>query len=90
LPSGQTIFIADSRIEVAGEPVLRLIALGASLVLAAASGAAMMSEWPTSRFFGMHREPRDFVWTRFSAASRCELLSVTLTACKSSSDGCVR
>lgn len=33
------------------EPVLRLIALGASLAIAAATGAGMMAEWPTLALF---------------------------------------
>jgi len=33
------------------EPVLRLIALGASLAIAAATGAAMIAEWPTFALF---------------------------------------
>ena len=33
------------------EPVLRLIALGVSLVIAAATGAGMMVEWPTLALF---------------------------------------
>src|SRR5258708_7552389 len=45
LPSGQTIFIGGQPLKLPVEPVLRLIALCASLVLAAASGAAIMSEW---------------------------------------------
>jgi uncharacterized membrane protein (UPF0182 family) len=47
LPSGQTIFIGGQPLKLPVEPVLRLIALGVSLAIAAATGAGMMTEWPT-------------------------------------------
>src|SRR5271165_5432825 len=47
LPSGHTIFIGRQPVKLPVEPVLRLIALGVSLVIAAATGAGMMVEWPT-------------------------------------------
>src|SRR3984893_12631982 len=47
LPSGQTIFIGGQPVRLPVEPVLRLIALGVSLAIAAATGASMMVEWPT-------------------------------------------
>src|SRR5579859_52776 len=47
LPSSRTIFIAGEPIRLPIEPVLRLAALGVSLVVAAATGASMMLEWPT-------------------------------------------
>jgi len=46
LPIGHTILIGGRPVKLPVEPVLRLIALGAALVIAAASGAAMMAEWP--------------------------------------------
>src|SRR6266576_6433912 len=51
LPSGQTIFIGGQPLKLPVEPVLRLIALGLSLAIAAATGASMMLEWPTFALF---------------------------------------
>ncbi len=51
LPSGHTIFIGRQPVKLPVEPVLRLIALGASLVIAAATGAGMIVEWPTLALF---------------------------------------
>src|SRR5438128_2856017 len=51
LPSGQTIFIGGQPLKLPVEPVLRLVALGVSLVIAAATGAGMMVEWPTLALF---------------------------------------
>src|SRR5271165_6823729 len=51
LPSGHTIFIGRQPVKLPVEPVLRLIALGVSLVIAAATGASMMVEWPTLALF---------------------------------------
>src|SRR5712691_6509570 len=51
LPSGQTIFIGGQPLKLPVEPVLRLIALGVSLAIAAATGGAMITEWPTLALF---------------------------------------
>ena len=51
LPSGHTIYIGGRPLKLPVEPVLRLIALGVSLVIAAATGAGMMVEWPTLALF---------------------------------------
>ncbi len=51
LPSGQTIFIGGQPLKLPVEPVLRLIALGVSLAIAAATGAGMMVEWPMLALF---------------------------------------
>ncbi len=51
LPSGHTIYIGGQPLKLPVEPVLRLIALGVSLVIAAATGASMMVEWPTFALF---------------------------------------
>ncbi len=51
LPSGHTIFFGGHPVNLPVEPVLRLIALGASLAIAAATGAGMMAEWPTLALF---------------------------------------
>jgi uncharacterized membrane protein (UPF0182 family) len=47
LPSGHTVFIGGQPLKLPVEPVLRLIALGLSLAIAAATGAGMMLEWST-------------------------------------------
>jgi len=47
LASGHTIFIAGEPIRLPVEPVLHFAGLGVSLVVAAATGASMMMEWPT-------------------------------------------
>src|ERR1022692_5246764 len=47
LPSGHTILIGGQQVKLPVEPGLRLIALGVSLAIAAATGASMMAEWPT-------------------------------------------
>ena len=51
LPDGHTIFIGRQPVKLPVEPVLRLIALGVSLAIAAATGAGMMVEWPTLALF---------------------------------------
>jgi uncharacterized protein len=51
LPSGHTILIGGRPVKLPIEPVLRLIALGVSLAIAAASGAGMMAEWPALALF---------------------------------------
>src|SRR5712692_5798052 len=51
LPSGHTILIGGQPLKLPVEPVLRLIALGVSLAVAAATGAGMMVEWPTLALF---------------------------------------
>src|SRR5712692_7748636 len=51
LPSGHTIPIGGLLVKLPVEPVLRLIALGVSLAIAAATGASMMVEWPTLALF---------------------------------------
>jgi len=51
LPSGHTILIGGQPLKLPVEPVLRLVALGLSLVIAAATGAGMMLEWPTIALF---------------------------------------
>src|SRR5580692_5685666 len=51
LPNGHTIFIGQQPVRLPVEPVLRLIALGVSLVIAAVTGAGMMVEWPTLALF---------------------------------------
>jgi uncharacterized membrane protein (UPF0182 family) len=47
LPSGHTIYIGGQPLKLPVEPVLRLIALGVAIVIAAATGASMIAEWPT-------------------------------------------
>src|ERR1700680_2842481 len=51
LPIGHTIFIGGQPLKLPVEPVLRLIALGLSLVIGVATGAGMMLEWPTIALF---------------------------------------
>ncbi len=51
LPSGHTIIIGGQALKLPVEPVLRLIALGLALVIAVATGAGMMLEWPTIALF---------------------------------------
>ena len=46
LPSSRTIFFAGEPIRLPVEPVLRFVGLGLSLLVAAATGASMMTEWP--------------------------------------------
>src|SRR5580765_6922004 len=51
LPSGHTIFIGGESVKLPVGPVLRLIALGLSLAIAAVTGGSMMMEWPTLALF---------------------------------------
>jgi uncharacterized protein len=51
LPSGHTIYIGGQPLKLPVEPVLRLIALGVSIVISVATGAGMMVEWPTLALF---------------------------------------
>src|SRR5260370_21566079 len=61
LPSGHTILIGGRLVKLPVEPVLRLIALGVSLAIAAATGAGMMAEWPTLALFCYAPHPTDGV-----------------------------
>jgi hypothetical protein len=47
LQASQTIFIGKQPIDLPVEPVLRLIGLGACVVVAFVTGSAMMLQWPT-------------------------------------------
>jgi uncharacterized membrane protein (UPF0182 family) len=51
LPNGHTILIGGRPVRLPVEPVLRLIALGVSLAIAAATGAGMMAEWSALALF---------------------------------------
>src|ERR1700736_4971336 len=51
LPIGQTILIGGQPVRLPVEPLLRFIALAVSLVIAAATGASMMVEWPALALF---------------------------------------
>jgi uncharacterized membrane protein (UPF0182 family) len=51
LPSGHTILVGGQPFKLPVEPVLRLIALGISFLIAAATGGTMMVEWPTLALF---------------------------------------
>src|ERR1700693_5527479 len=51
LPNGHAVLIGGQPVKLPVEPVLRLIALGVSLVIAAATGGAMTGEWPTLALF---------------------------------------
>ncbi len=51
LPSGHTIYIGGQPLKLPVEPVMRAIALGIALVIAAATGGGMMAEWPTFALF---------------------------------------
>ena len=46
LPDGHTILIGGQPLKLPVEPVLRTIALGVALVIAAVTGGSMMVEWP--------------------------------------------
>ena len=47
LQASQTIFIGRQPIDLPVEPVLRLIGLGACVIIAFVAGSAMMLQWPT-------------------------------------------
>jgi uncharacterized membrane protein (UPF0182 family) len=51
LPNGHTILIGSQPVRLPVEPVLRVVALAASLAIAAAAGAVMMAEWPALALF---------------------------------------
>src|ERR1035441_691207 len=51
LSSGHTIYVGGQPVKLPVGSVLRVIALGVSLAIAAATGAAMMAEWPTFALF---------------------------------------
>src|SRR5450755_4876852 len=57
LPNGHTILIGGRPVKLPVEPVLRLIALGVSLAIAAATGAGMMAEWPTLALYWYGARP---------------------------------
>jgi uncharacterized membrane protein (UPF0182 family) len=47
IASGGTIMVNGQPVQIPVEPVLRLIALGVALLIAAVTGAGMMTSWPT-------------------------------------------
>jgi uncharacterized protein len=51
LPNGHTIYIGGQPVKLPVGPVLRVIVLIVSLVIAIATGASMMVEWPTFALF---------------------------------------
>jgi hypothetical protein len=51
LPSDHTIFIAGNAVHLPVEPVLRLLSIGVSFVVAIATGAALEAQWPTLALF---------------------------------------
>jgi uncharacterized protein len=51
LPSDHSIVFAGQPVNLSVEPVLRLIAIGVSLVIAVVTGTTMMDEWPTLALF---------------------------------------
>jgi uncharacterized membrane protein (UPF0182 family) len=61
LPPGHTILIGGQPVKLPVEPVLRFIALGVSLVIAAATGGAMTGEWPTLALFWYAPRTTDIV-----------------------------
>jgi uncharacterized protein len=51
LPTDHKIILGGQPVNLSVEPVLRLLGLGGSLVIAAISGATMTSDWPTLALF---------------------------------------
>ena len=51
LPSDHTIFIAGREVNLSVTPVLRIIAIGISLLIALATGGTMAANWPTLALF---------------------------------------
>jgi uncharacterized membrane protein (UPF0182 family) len=51
MPSGQTIFIGGQELKLPVGSILRILGGGASLLIAAITGAAMMVEWPALALF---------------------------------------
>jgi uncharacterized membrane protein (UPF0182 family) len=47
MPAGHTILLNGQPIKLSVEPVIRVLAIAISLLVAAVSAAAMMAEWPT-------------------------------------------
>src|ERR1041385_1266003 len=52
LLSGSTIYIGKQPLQLPVERILRLIVLVISLVIATATGASMMAQWPTFALYG--------------------------------------
>lgn len=51
LPIGHTIFIGNQPVRLAVEPVLRIAALGVSLLIGVVTGVSMAAEWPVLALF---------------------------------------
>ncbi|MGA8728980.1 MAG: UPF0182 family protein [Terracidiphilus sp.] len=51
LPNDHTILFAGREVNLSVKPVLRVVAIGASLLIALGSGAAMAAEWPALALF---------------------------------------
>jgi len=51
LPSMRTIYFGGQPLRLPVEPLMRVIALGGSIIIALVTGTGMMSEWPTFALF---------------------------------------
>jgi uncharacterized protein len=51
LPSMRTIYFGGQPLRLPVEPVMKIIALGGSIIIALMTGVGMMSEWPTFALF---------------------------------------
>jgi uncharacterized membrane protein (UPF0182 family) len=51
MPSGHTIIVGGQPVRLSVEPVIRVLAIGVSILVALITGASMMSEWPTLALF---------------------------------------
>ena len=57
LPLDHTILFGGREVNLSVQPVLRIVAIGGSLLIALATGGAMASEWPTLALFWFAARP---------------------------------
>jgi uncharacterized protein len=51
MPTGHTLIIGGQPVKLSVEPVIRVLAVGVSILVAGITGATMMSEWPALALF---------------------------------------
>ncbi len=85
--NGGIIYIGRQPVKLPVERILKLIALVVSLLIAAATGAGMMAEWPTFALYWYAPRAGAELWIRFSA-SRCTFIYSPCRSGSSSRAGC--
>ena len=82
LPDGGVIYIGGQPLKLPVERILRLIVLVVSAIIALATGAGMMAEWPTFALYWYARKPRLALVLRFSIRFSGVRCTFTCSRCR--------